>query len=145
MPTSGSLEQLVGGLDSSDLDRIIGGMTSQYADLEVPEANIGSSLELAPALEALGVKDAFGPSADFSGLSSIATQISEVKQQATLRITKWGTVAAAATAVVIQPTLARVTPNRVLDFNRPFLFLVRDTTTGAILFESAVNNPAAQS
>jgi serine protease inhibitor len=59
MPTSGSLEQLVGGLDSSDLDRIIGGMTSQYADLEVPEANIGSSLELAPALEALGVKDAF--------------------------------------------------------------------------------------
>jgi serpin B len=76
-------------------------------------------------------------------LSSIATQISEVKQQATLRISRWGTVAAAATAAVFEPTAASLTQPVI--FNRPFLFLIRDTKTGAILFESAVNNPAAQS
>jgi serpin B len=143
MPTSGSLTQFVNGLDATGLDRIVGGMTDQSLVPQIPECKIGSTLELVPALEALGVKDAFGPSADFSGLSSIATQISEVKQQATLRISKWGTVAAAATAAVFEPTAAHLTQQVI--FNRPFLFLIRDTKTGAILFESAVNNPSVQS
>lgn len=142
MPTSGSLSQFVVGLNLTKLDGIVGSLTNQAVTPWIPESKIGSTLQLAPALEAMGVTDAFGPSADFSGLSSIATQIREVKQQATLRITKWGTVAAAATAVVIQPTAARANPLTVT-FNRPFLFLIRDTKTGAILFESAVENPVA--
>jgi len=140
MPTSGSLGKFLASLDVASLNGIIGGMSNQAVDPSVPQSKISSSLQLAPALQELGITDAFGPGADFSGLSAIATQISEVKQQATLRITKWGTVASAATAVVLEPSAIRVT--RSLMFNRPFLFLIRDTKTGAILFESAINNPA---
>jgi serpin B len=141
MPTSGSLSQFVGKLDASGLNHIISNMTDQTVNLSIPECKIGSTLQLAPALQALGVTDAFGPAANFSGMSKIATQISEVKQQATLSITKWGTVASAATAVISIATAARISVP--LTFNRPFLFLVRDTKTGAILFESAINNPTA--
>jgi serpin B len=140
MPTSGSLSQFVGSLDSTSLNGIIGGMSRQAVSPLVPELKISSHLQLVPALQALGITDAFGPSADFSGLSPIATEISEVKQQATLRITKWGTVASAATAVV--STATALVTTRSLKFNRPFLFVIRDTKTGAILFESAINNSA---
>ena len=141
MPTSESLSQFAGTLDPGTLEQIVNSMTDQAVVPSIPECKIDSTLQLIPVLQALGVTDAFGPSADFSGLSPIATQITEVKQQATLKITKWGTVASAATAVVDQPTAARTTTP--VTFNRPFLFLIRDTQTGAILFESAVNNPAA--
>jgi serpin B len=140
MPTSGSLSQFVGSLDSTSLNGIIGGMSRQAVSPLVPELKISSNLQLVPTLQALGITDAFGPSADFSGLSPIATEISEVKQQATLRITKWGTVASAATAVV--STATALVTTRSLKFNRPFLFVIRDTKTGAILFESAINNSA---
>ncbi len=142
MPTSGSLGQFVGRLDVASLKGIIGGMSNQAVDPLVPQTKISSSLQLAEPLQGLGITDAFGPGADFSGLSTVGTQISEVKQQAMLSITKWGTIASAATAVVNTATALRET--RPLVFDRPFLFLIRDTKTGAILFESAINNPADQ-
>jgi serpin B len=56
-----------------------------------------------------------------------------------LHVTKYGTVASAATAVVgVASAALRSIP---VTFDRPFVFLVRDTQTGAILFESAVNDP----
>jgi serpin B len=143
MPTKGSLAQFIGSLNVSGLDKIVNGLADKQIGLEVPQIKVDSDLQLAPALEAMGMPIAFGAAADLSGFSSVATQISEVKQQATLSVTKWGTVAAAATAVVIEPTDAAIlTP---VNIDRPFLFLIRDTKTGAILFESAVNNPAAGS
>jgi serpin B len=139
MPTSGSLAQFVATLDSSTLHQITNGLSEQPVDLEIPAVNISSTLDLSSTLSSMGMSDAFGPAADFSGMTKLATQLSEVKQKATLHVTKYGTVASAATAVVgIASAAMRSTP---ITFNRPFVFLVRDTQTGAILFESAVNDP----
>jgi serpin B len=141
MPTSGSLTQFVDHLDGAGLGSIVQGLKVHGVNVTIPKLKLNSSLQLEPALEALGVSDAFGPSADFSELSPVPTMISEVKQDAMLDVTKWGTVASAATVVVIVPTATPARP-LTLRFDRPFLFLVRDTQTGTLLFASAVNNPS---
>jgi len=65
-----------------------------------------------------------------------------VKQAATLGIGENGTVASAATAAGMQATAARVLPPQVL-FNRPYLMLVTDRTTGEPLFLARIANPAS--
>jgi serpin B len=142
MPTKGSLAHLIGSLNASSLDGIVHSLGSQNITVNVPQMKITSNLQLATALAAMGMPNAFEPTADFAGFSSVPTQISEVKQQATLSLTKWGTVAAAATAVVSVASAAEIGPPPIV-FNKPFLFLIRDTKTGAILFESEVFNPDA--
>jgi serpin B len=141
MPTSGSLAQFVGGLNVASLNSIVQRLSPEGVDLQLPAFNLSSSVQLIPTLESLGVTDAFSDGADFSGFSRIPTTISEVKQDATLDVTKWGTVATAATGVVLTPTAVEV--SHAVTIDRPFVFLVRDTTTGAILFASAESNPAA--
>ena len=70
------------------------------------------------------------------------TYVKLVRQAATLDVTKWGTVATAATAVVADATAAE-SPVVTVRINRPFLFVIRDTKTGAILFTATVSNPSA--
>jgi serpin B len=144
MPTSGSLSDFVSGLTPNALDQMFGSMKNQSVTLEVPQISIASNLDLNSTLESMGIVDAFGPAADLSGISPISIQVKEVKQKATLDVTKYGTVASAATAILgIATSLETGILN--LDFDHPFLFLVRDSKTGTILFESTVDNPGAGS
>jgi len=85
---------------------------------------------------------AFSSAADFTALSPAACCIAFVRQAATLRVGEKGTVAAAAAAVGIDKTAARVAVNPVV-FNRPYLMLVTDTATGEPLFLATVANPMA--
>ena len=64
-----------------------------------------------------------------------------MEQAATLGVGEKGTVASAATAVGMAPTAARLLPPQVV-FNRPFLLMVTDRTTGEALFMARVANPA---
>jgi serpin B len=86
--------------------------------------------------------------ADFTGISPIASQtglyIRKVIHEANIDVDEKGTEAAAATAVLMAtgggPEL------RQIDFkvDRPFLFLVRDVPTGAVLFMGRVVDPSAK-
>jgi len=142
MPTAGSLAKLVSGLDPRRLEDIVGDLKTQNVSLQIPQCKIGSTLQLEGPLESMGITAAFGPAANFSGFSTVSTQLSEVKQKATLRIDKWGSVASGSTAVV---GIASAAESGVLSltFDHPFLFMIRDTKTGAILFESTVDSPAS--
>ncbi len=90
----------------------------------------------------LGMGIAFGPSADFSGLSPQAASIAFVMHAATLNVTERGTVASAATGVGLMPTDTTV-PRHTVSFDRPYLLLVTDTSTGEPLFLARVANPLA--
>jgi serpin B len=88
------------------------------------------------------MRDAFNPtSADLSGLSPVALYVSDVAQKDTLSVTPWGSEATAATGIVGVATAAPATETSI-DIDHPYLFLIRDTTTGEILFEAQVVNPA---
>ena len=106
-----------------------------------PKVNLASHVSMKALLTGLGMGVAFSSAADFTGLSAQACCIGLVEQAATLRVGEKGTVASAATAVGMEPTAARVLPPQVL-FDRPYLMLVTDRTTGEPLFLARVTDPA---
>ena len=118
---------------------------SGTAQVALPKVNLrtdGSAGDMKPVLQRLGMGMAFGGSADFTGLSDKACCIGFVQQAATLQVGEKGTVAAAAAAVGIVPSSVMVSP-RTIDFNRPYLMLVTDASTGEPLFLAKVANPQA--
>ena len=65
--------------------------------------------------------------------------ISAVIHKAFVDVNEEGTEAAAATGVVMRAKRAQITP--VFRADHPFVFLIRDNKTGAILFMGRVANP----
>jgi serpin B len=110
------------------------------AMLGLPRLDISSNARMDDELKALGMAQAFGPSADFTALSPQAASIAFVQQAATLKVDEKGTVGAAAAAVGAMP--ASGFAGKELDFNRPYLLLVTDLQTGEPVFLAKVANPA---
>lgn len=113
---------------------------SSRALVRLPKVTISSSTDASRVLAGLGMGVAFGPSADFTGLSPQASAIAFVRQAATLKVSEKGTVAAAAAAGGMGAS--GIIASREVDFNRPYLLLVTDTATGEPLFLAKVANPA---
>jgi serpin B len=139
MPTSGSLSDLTGSLTSAGLDRIVADMKPTALDLTMPTLSLSDTHELIPTLENLGMQDAFNSNADLSGMGPTSLGVTDVVQKTTLDVTPWGTEATAATGIAVgtSASLASVT----LTIDHPFLFLIRDTVTGTILFEAQLESP----
>jgi len=89
------------------------------------------------------MKDAFDPNAaDFSGMTGQRDlSISDVVHKAFVAVDEKGTEAAAATGVIMRATSALL-PSVSLTIDRPFIFIIRDATSGQILFVGRVLNPA---
>jgi serpin B len=116
----------------------------------MPRFGIDTHASLAESIAALGMPLAFDfPRADFTGIhvpedEGDSIYIEDVIHQANLDVDEKGTEAAAATAVVMStggctgPDPARTATIRL---NRPFLFVLRDVETGAILFMGRVVDP----
>ena len=82
---------------------------------------------------------AFSNQADLSGMSAAGgLAIDEVIHKAFIEVNEEGTEAAAATAVVIKA----VSMPPMFEANRPFLYLIRENETGAILFIGRVTDPS---
>lgn len=112
------------------------------AAVSLPEVSLSASADMKGVLTSLGMGVAFSPEADLSGLSPRAGFIKFVRQAATFAVGEKGTVASAAVAVGIAPTVG-VATTRTIVFSRPYLMLVADQATGEPLFLGRVANPAA--
>jgi serine protease inhibitor len=128
--------------------------TARAVDVAVPRFAVRRQLGLKPALQALGLVRAFvdpalGDGADFGGMTSSADAsdglfVGDVLHEALVEVDEEGTRAVAATAVMMEATMALPgEPPFVPEFraDRPFLFLIRDTKSGAILFLGRVLDP----
>ncbi len=103
------------------------------------------SVDLTSQLSGMGMSDAFGTKADFSGMTgSKDLLISHVLHKAFINVDEKGTEAAAATASVISVTSMKF--GKIVYFNadHPFLFLIRDMETKSILFIGRVANPTLE-
>jgi serpin B len=112
-------------------------------DLYIPKFKIEYEEMLNKTLESLGMGIAFNRSlANFSGISDIPLFISMVKQKAYIDVNEKGTEAAAVTAVGMEVTSAIEEPQKVtFRADHPFLFAIRENSTGTILFMGKVGNP----
>lgn len=91
-------------------------------------------------LIALGMGIAFTPGADFSNISDAGLMINRVIHQTYIETNEEGTEAAAAT--VVEMTLTSMPVTTRIDINRPFLYFIRETSTGTILFAGRVSDPS---
>jgi serpin B len=141
LPEAGQFEALETSLTADRVDAMIGGLDEWGVSVEMPKFEFESSIDLGETLAAMGMPDAFG-NADFSGMTGNRELfIGFVVHKAFVSVDEKGTEAAAATGVGMEASA----PNRNAKFtvDRPFIFLIRDRETGAILFLGRVLNPAA--
>ena len=137
------LSTLEANLNPSSLATILDSLTEQNVALQMPRWAFRSRvLSLTEPLTALGMKDAFLPQqADFSGMDGKRDLfVSAVAHQAFVAVDEAGTEAAAATSVIIGVTAAPVAPVPFV-VDQPFLYLIRDIPTGAILFVGRTVDP----
>lgn len=121
----------------------------QELNLSLPKFKMNSTYDLIHPLQGIGITNAFDANkADFAPiLQNPATQgglyISAAVQKAMIDVDEKGTVAAAATAVVMEFKSAIVAPHPVLKFtaDKPFVFVLYDKNSGMILFMGKVLNP----
>jgi serpin B len=123
-----------------DFVRLSGG--GRELRLWLPRFRIESDLGLRPHCEALGIVDAFGPQADFSGVSSEpGFALGEVLHRAFADVDEEGTEAGAATVAMMLAAALWAPKPREVRVDRPFLFVISDRPTGSILFMGRVVDP----
>jgi len=115
----------------------------EYLSLSMPKFRIETPImDMIPALESNGMRLAFTDNADFSGISGDQSlYVSTIAQKAFIDVNELGTEASAATiAVMSEKSLPGGEPLQI-SIDRPFIFQIRDTATGAILFMGTVMQP----
>ncbi len=111
----------------------------------LPKFKLEENISLKQTLSAMGMPKAFEPNG-FLGMSDAADTwklyLSHVAHKAYVDVNEEGTEAAAATAIVARAMSARIEPPiPTFRADRPFLFLIRDTRTGTILFLGRMMRP----
>ncbi|KAG7220324.1 hypothetical protein INR49_010158, partial [Caranx melampygus] len=118
------------------------GLRRTKMDIFLPRFRMQNKFNLRSVLPAMGISDAFNPTAaDFTGISvEEGLYVSDAFHEVRIEVTEDGTKAAAATAMV----LLKRSRAPVFKADRPFLFLLRQVNTGSVLFMGRVMNPADQ-
>jgi len=142
LPEAGQFQAFEEGLQAQQVCDIISGLQSTGVALTMPKFEFDSEFSLKDTLAGMGMPIAFSGAADFSGMTgSPDLYIDAVLHKAFVSLDEAGTEAAAATAVIMKEEAPDQQAEVTLD--RPFIFLIRDIETGAVLFVGRVMNPGA--
>jgi serpin B len=130
-------------LTANNLAAWIGRLHTETVNVALPKFTMTRGFQLADVLRQMGMGVAFASGANFSGMSeSQPLQLSDVIHKAFVEVNEQGTEAAAASAVgVAKNGPDRVTRVRTFRADHPFLFLIRDYRSGAVLFLGRCANP----
>lgn len=150
LPKDKNIANLEKELSPKNLTAWLEELSYNTINLYLPRFSFGTAYTLNDTLMDLGIKAAFSSAmpprgADFSGIDGKKDLfISLIAHQATLEVNEEGTVATAATAVVMNMKSMR--PQQAIEFraDHPFIFFIQEKTTGTILFMGRVVNPSAK-
>ncbi|MBA4407060.1 proteinase inhibitor I4 serpin [bacterium] len=144
LPNNGrNLQEVVSFLTRENFDSVIGRLHSSKKNLFLPRFKVEYRIKLNDVLKVLGMDIAFDPDkANFKKLYDGGmgnAYISAVDHKTYVDVNEEGTEAAAVTSVVIGLTSIG---GNTIRFDRPFLFLIREKNSGAIIFIGSLNDPS---
>ena len=134
-----NISEAMSHLNTSSFEAALSGLRMQEVAFRMPKFRLETSLVLDKALKNMGLKTAYSPAADFSGISeSGPLSLGTVKQKCYIDVSEKGTEAAAVTSAQIRLTSVSRTQRMTVD--RPFLFFIADAQTNNILFIGKIVN-----
>lgn len=117
----------------------------RQVDLWLPKFSLRGQIDLSSYLPAMGMVIPFSPRANFSGIDGGRDlMLQQVVHAAMLAVDEAGTEAAAATAVAVGLKAAAGPMGKSVRFHadHPFLFMLYDDQTGAVLLMGRVADPS---
>jgi serpin B len=143
LPAAGKqLEEVMAQVDLAGL--LAEGEASEL-DLRLPRFTLDYSVSLKPALLRMGMGIAFQfPGAEFAPMGSPLFYVGDVLHKTRLEVDEQGTVAAAATAILVPAGAAMrpvTVPQKVMVVDRPFGLLICDRSSRAVLFAGVIYEP----
>ena len=149
LPGTGRLAALEDALDAAFLDRVVAGWEPTLVDLKLPRFEVRCTSQLTETLQRLGIEAGFDAiRSDLSGVTDHpeGLSISDVMHDAWVKVDEEGTEAAAATLMDLMfEDSSEEEPPEPIPFHvdRPFVFLIRDDETGAVLFMGRIMDPTS--
>lgn len=135
------VNQLVKMLNPQDMEEWVNKMEPWEKKVFLPKIEFAYDKGLNEELKALGMTDAFSDTkANFNGITEEPQIfISKIKHKSYIKVDEKGTEAAAVTAIVFRTT--SVGTDEVFAADHPFVFVIKEKDTNAILFIGKVLNP----
>jgi len=142
LPDPGRFADVQKGLDAAFLAELRAKWAYTEVHLSLPRWSSTTDLDLVENLKALGIRDLFDADlSDLRGIADAGLYVSQIIHQATIKVDEGGTEAAAATAVIGGTTGGGPDGEVTVKVDRPFIYLIRDSNTGEILFAGRVLDP----
>ena len=136
LPNRGkSIDDVMAGLDAKKVGELRRSMDECVVDLKLPRFTISQETSLNDIISKLGAPTMFTSGADFFNFASGNLSISKMLQKAKIEVSEEGTKASAVTMAMVAMTALRPEPRKVeFHANRPFIYMITEHSTGAILF-----------
>lgn len=133
LPKSGhTVSELTAEMAQGALPRFFG---SAEVDLWLPRFETKYHIQLNDILCRMGMPTAFNPvKADFLAMCDQNSYVDFVQQDAIVKVDEEGTEAAAVTVIGMEMAAAVPPGKAVFHADHPFLYLITETSTGAVLF-----------
>ena len=138
-----SVDDVLSQLDSANWTAWLSSMRRQKGTIQMPKFKLEYKKSLPKILSDMGMGVAFSNAADFAGINKEKQlAITEVIHKTFVDVYEEGTEAAAVTAVEVSLTSAGGSSQSFfMRVDRPFLFVIREKSSGIILFIGHVITP----
>ncbi len=117
---------------------ILQNLSMREVEVYFPRFSSKNKFLLNDPLIDMGMKLAFTDNADFTNIANENLFISRILHNTYIEVTEEGTEAAAVTVVEVGYTSVPIIPE--FRVNKPFLFVIRENSTGVILFMGKMGN-----
>ena len=134
-----AMQKLIANLSTAQINKWTERLESKEIFLNMPKFKLEQIYKMESILTEMGMPIVFSNKADFSLFNDkLPLAVDSVIHKAVVEVDEKGTVAAAATSIVVRVVSASY--NAELTADHPFMFMIKDSKTDAILFLGQVNN-----